>query len=129
LCKVYPTIARNAIEICQKRVYDPPAPDDGLRVLVDGLWPRGISRERAEIDLWARELAPSKELRRWYDHQPERFDEFARRYRGELEGQRDRLIELLRLARSGRVTILFAARDANHSNATVVVDVLRHHRL
>jgi uncharacterized protein YeaO (DUF488 family) len=97
-----------------------------LRVLIDGLWPRGISRERAVIDLWARELAPSNELRRWYGHRPERFDEFDRRYRCELNGQRDRLIELHEAARSGRVTILFGARDVEHSNATVLVDVLRH---
>jgi uncharacterized protein YeaO (DUF488 family) len=97
-----------------------------LRVLIDGLWPRGVSRERAAIDLWARELAPSTELRRWYGHRPERFDEFDRRYRAELSGQRDRLTELREAARSGRVTILFGARDVEHSNATVLVDVLRH---
>jgi uncharacterized protein YeaO (DUF488 family) len=126
LCKLYLTISRTAINIRQKRVYDPPSPDDGLRVLIDGLWPRGISRERAAIDLWARELAPSNELRRWYGHRPERFDEFDRRYRAELDGQRDRLTELREAARSGRVTILFGARDVEHSNATVLVDVLRH---
>jgi uncharacterized protein YeaO (DUF488 family) len=112
--------------IRSKRVYDPPSPDDGYRVLVDGLWPRGLSRERAALDVWAHELAPSDELRRWYGHDLERFDEFARRYRTELEGHRDRLTELRARARSGRVTLVFAARDAAHSNATVLVDVLRH---
>ncbi len=119
-------MARTAIKIRQKRIYDPPSPDDGFRVLVDGLWPRGITRERAAIDVWARELAPSAELRRWYGHMPERFGEFDRRYRAELEARRDRLAELRRMARSGRVTILFGARDAEHSNATVITDVLRH---
>jgi uncharacterized protein YeaO (DUF488 family) len=65
--------------IRQKRVYEPPSPDDGFRVLIDGLWPRGLSRERAAIDAWARELAPSGELRRWYGHEPARFEEFGRR--------------------------------------------------
>ena len=111
--------------IRSKRVYDQPSPDDGFRVLIDGLWPRGVSHERASIDLWARELAPSDELRRWYGHEPERFDEFSRRYRSELRAQRRRLAELRRHARSGGVTIVFAARDAEHSNATVRVDVLR----
>ncbi len=118
-------MAGTAINIRQKRIYDPPSPDDGLRVLIDGLWPRGISRERAAIDMWARELAPSEELRRWYGHVPERFEEFDRRYRAELEEQRERLTELRRRARSGQVTILFGARDAEHSNATVLTDVLR----
>jgi uncharacterized protein YeaO (DUF488 family) len=118
-------MASAVINIRQKRIYDPPSPDDGFRVLIDRLWPRGITRERAAIDMWARELAPSDELRRWYGHVPERFDEFDRRYRAELEEQRERLAELRRLARSGRVTILFGARDAAHSNASVLTDVLR----
>jgi uncharacterized protein YeaO (DUF488 family) len=108
-----------------KRVYEPPSPDDGFRVLIDGLWPRGVSHDGAAIDLWARELAPSNELRRWYGHQPERFDEFGRRYRAELDAQREQLTELRRCARSGRVTLVFAARDAEHSNAAVLADVLR----
>jgi uncharacterized protein YeaO (DUF488 family) len=118
-------MASNAIKIHQKRIYDPASPDDGFRVLIDRVWPRGITRERAAIDMWARELAPSDELRRWYGHVPERFDEFDRRYRAELEQQRERLAELRRRARSGQVTILFGARDAEHSNATVLTDVLR----
>jgi uncharacterized protein YeaO (DUF488 family) len=117
--------AARAMTIRSKRVYDPPSLDDGFRVLIDGLWPRGVSRERAAVDLWARELAPSDELRRWYGHDPERFDEFSRRYRYELRRERKRLAELRRHARAGGVTIVFAARDAEHSNATVLVDVLR----
>jgi uncharacterized protein YeaO (DUF488 family) len=125
MCKVVSTMATRAINVRRKRIYDPPSPDDGFRVLIDRLWPRGISRERAAIDLWARELAPSDELRRWYGHVPERFDEFDRRYRAELEEQRERLADLRRRARSGQVTILFGARDAEHSNAAVLTDVLR----
>ena len=120
-----PPGVRPAIQLRQKRIYDPPSDDDGFRVLIDGLWPRGISRERAALGVWARELAPSEELRRWYGHVPERFDEFDRRYRLELEDQRERLAELRRIARSGPVTIVYAARDAAHSNATVLTDVLR----
>ena len=108
-----------------KRIYEPPAADDGYRILIDGIWPRGISRQRGAIDEWARELAPSAELRRWYGHQPERFDEFRRRYQAELSTQRQRLTELRRRSRSGPVTLVFAARDAEHSNATVLAEVLR----
>jgi uncharacterized protein YeaO (DUF488 family) len=122
---VYLTMAATAMKIRQKRVYEPPAPDDGFRVLIDGLWPRGVSHDRAALNLWARELAPSDALRRWYGHEPERFEEFDRRYRAELAGQRKLLTELRRRARSGPVTIVFGARDAEHSNATVLTDVLR----
>jgi uncharacterized protein YeaO (DUF488 family) len=111
--------------VSSKRIYDPPSHGDGHRVLIDGIWPRGITRERAAIDEWARELAPSAQLRRWYGHEPERFDEFDRRYRAELAAQRERLSELRRRSRSGVVTLVFAARDAEHSNATVLADVLR----
>jgi uncharacterized protein YeaO (DUF488 family) len=113
------------VPIRAKRIYDDAAPEDGYRVLIDGLWPRGVARERAALDDWARELAPSTELRRWYGHEPARFDEFARRYRAELGAQGERLSELRRRGRSGTVTLLFAARDADHSNATVLLDLLR----
>jgi uncharacterized protein YeaO (DUF488 family) len=111
--------------VATKRVYDPPSHGDGYRVLVDGIWPRGITRERAAVDHWVRELAPSAQLRRWYAHKPDRFEEFARRYRAELGTQHERLRELRRRSRSGTVTLVFAARDSKHSNATVLADVLR----
>jgi uncharacterized protein YeaO (DUF488 family) len=113
------------MHIQTKRIYEPPAPDDGYRVLIDGMWPRGMPRERAAIDDWARELAPSDELRGWYGHEPERFEEFGRRYRVELAAQRGRLSDLRRRSRSGVVTLVFAARDAEHSNAAVLAEVLR----
>src|SRR5687767_13369846 len=103
--------------VSTKRIYDPPSHGDGYRVLIDGIWPRGITRERAAVDEWARELAPSAQLRRWYGHEPERFEAFARRYRTELVAQRERLTELRRRMRSGVVTLLFAAHDVEHSNA------------
>jgi uncharacterized protein YeaO (DUF488 family) len=112
------------VPIQAKRIYDAATPDDGYRVLIDGIWPRGVSRERAAVDEWARELAPSTELRRWYGHEPDRFEEFARRYRLELGAQRARLDELRGRGGTGTVTLLFAARDAEHSNATVLLDVL-----
>src|SRR4051794_7245157 len=107
-----------------KRTYEPASPDDGYRLLIDHIWPRGISRDRAALDGWARELAPSDELRRWYGHMPDRFDEFARRYRRELGVHRDKLAALRELARAGTLTLVFAARDTAHSNATVLADVL-----
>ena len=111
--------------VSTKRIYEPRSQGDGYRVLVDGIWPRGITRERAAVDRWARELAPSAQLRQWYGHEPERFEEFSRRYRAELGAHRDLLSELRRRSRTGAVTLLFAARDAEHSNATVLCDVLR----
>jgi uncharacterized protein YeaO (DUF488 family) len=111
--------------VSSKRIYEPRSPGDGYRVLIDGIWPRGITRERAAIDQWARGLAPSAQLRRWYGHEPERFDEFSRRYRAELGAKRERLSKMRRRSRTGVVTLVFAARDAEHSNATVLADVLR----
>jgi uncharacterized protein YeaO (DUF488 family) len=113
------------VDIRLKRVYDDPGRGDGHRVLVDRLWPRALSRERARVDEWARDLAPSNELRRWYGHRPERFAEFRRRYLQELGERRAELAELRRRARRGRVTVLFAARDAERSNAAVLAEALR----
>lgn len=113
-----------SLDVRAKRVYDPAEPADGYRVLIDHVWPRGISRERAKLDQWARELAPSDGLRRWFDHVPERFDEFRVRYRDELAAH-DELLEQLRArARTGRVTIVYAARDRRHNNAVVLVESL-----
>jgi uncharacterized protein YeaO (DUF488 family) len=108
-----------------KRVYEPSAPGDGYRLLIDRMWPRGISRERAALDEWARDLAPSDELRQWYGHAPDRFEEFRRRYRAELAAHDTELRVLRRRARSGPLTIVFAARDSEHSNAAVLAEVLR----
>jgi len=113
------------IDVRAKRVYDAAEPGDGYRVLIDHVWPRGVSRERARLDEWARELAPSDELRKWFDHIPERFDEFRSRYRRELDGQSERLDDLRRRAASGPLTILYAARDQEHNNAVVLAELLR----
>lgn len=108
-----------------KRIYDPPDPDDGYRILIDHVWPRGVSKQRAQLDEWARELAPSDELRRWFDHVPERFEQFRARYAEELAGQADRVAKLSARAESGRVTILYAARDREHNNAVVLAELVR----
>ena len=107
-----------------KRVYDPAVPEDGYRVLIDHLWPRGISRERAHLDEWARELAPSDELRRWFDHMPERFSEFRARYRSELAQRREQVDALKSRADKERVTIIYAARDRDHNNAVVLAELI-----
>lgn len=107
-----------------KRAYDAPAPADGMRVLVDRLWPRGVKKEAAAIDLWAKDLAPSTELRKWFGHDPERWAEFTRRYNAEL-GQHTALLDELRAhALRGPVTLIYAARDQEHNEAVIIRDAL-----
>ena len=112
-------------DVRTKRIYDAPGAGDGYRVLIDHVWPRGVSRERACIDEWARDLAPSDELRRWFDHRPARFARFRARYRDELAAEPERLPALRRRASDGRLTILYAARDREHNNAVVLSELLR----
>ena len=114
-----------ALDVRAKRAYDPAEDGDGYRILIDHVWPRGVSRESARLDDWARELAPSDELRKWFDHDPARFAEFRDRYRNELADESERLEDLRRRAASGPVTIVYAARDREHNNAVVLVELLR----
>jgi uncharacterized protein YeaO (DUF488 family) len=114
-----------AIDVHAKRIYDPPDPGDGYRVLIDHVWPRGVSHERDLLDEWARELAPSDELRKWFDHVPARFAEFRVRYRDELAARSKRLDELRQHSGRGRLTIVYAARDREHNNAVVLAELLR----
>lgn len=107
-----------------KRVYDEKSKDDGYRVFIDRLWPRGVSKEDAHFDEWMKELAPSTELRKWFDHKPERFEEFSKRYKKELKEQREELDKLRELAKSKKITLLFAAKDSEMNNAVVIRDVL-----
>jgi uncharacterized protein YeaO (DUF488 family) len=109
-----------------KRVYDPPAPEDGLRLLVDRLWPRGVTKDAAALSGWWQELAPSPELRRWFDHDPARWPEFQERYRTELAAPRPQtlLAELAETARRETVTLVFAAKDAARNNAVVLKELL-----
>ena len=112
-------------EVRVKRVYDPHSPDDGLRVLVDRLWPRGMKRDTAGVDLWLRDVAPSAELRRWFGHDPARWSEFVERYRAELAGN-PALSELLaRVRQGGTVTLLFGAKDTEHNNAVALQGFVR----
>src|SRR6266699_2254359 len=119
-------MTKQQLTVALKRVYDEPESNDGTRILVDRLWPRGLSKERAHIDLWLKEIAPSNELRKWFGHDPEKFAEFRRRYEAELasETHKKALAKLHEVASQGHVTLVFAAHDSEHSNATVLRDVL-----
>lgn len=110
-----------------KRVYDPPAPEDGLRVLVDRVWPRGVSKAEAEVDEWAGELAPTAELRKWFGHDAKRWLEFRRRYEAELAsiGVKPHLDALRDRVRRERVTLLYGAKDEEHNQAVVLAELLR----
>ena len=107
-----------------KRAYEPAAEGDGRRVLVDRIWPRGVSKDEARIDLWLKEVAPSTALRQWFGHKPERWAEFRKRYRHELDNNGDAVAKLRALARRGAVTLLYAARDTEHNQAVVLADFL-----
>lgn len=107
-----------------KRAYDTPAPEDGARVLVERLWPRGLSKERAAVDFWVKEAAPSPGLRRWYGHDPRKWPEFRRRYREELRERASELEQLRELARRGPVTFVYGARDTEHNSAVVLREVV-----
>ncbi|WP_026987254.1 DUF488 domain-containing protein [Fodinicurvata fenggangensis] len=118
------------LSIRLKRAQDDPADNDGTRVLVDRVWPRGISKDRLKLDRWLKEVAPSKELRQWFGHDPEKWAEMQRRYRAELEGgeQRQAFEELKELARQGRVTLVFAARERAHNQAVILKQLLEEER-
>lgn len=109
-----------------KRVYDMPAPEDGERILIDRLWPRGLSKARARVDLWLKDVSPSTELRTWFGHDPAKFDEFRQRYAAELAREPGRAaFALLREhAERGHITLVFGAQDATHSNAAVLRELL-----
>ncbi len=110
--------------IILKRAYDAPASGDGFRVLVDRLWPRGVSKEDAALDRWMKEVAPSDNLRRWFDHDPEKWDEFRRRYRDELKGRDEEVAFLKEKSEEGTLTLVYAAKDTEHNNAVVLKDYL-----
>jgi uncharacterized protein YeaO (DUF488 family) len=111
-----------------KRAYEPAARSDGYRVLIDRLWPRGVSKKQAHLDEWAKELAPSSELRRWFGHDPARFERFRRRYRDELVAQEQKLRELRKRAREGTLTLVYGAHDSEHNDAVVLAELLRRGR-
>jgi uncharacterized protein YeaO (DUF488 family) len=113
------------MDVRLKRAYEPASTEDGYRVLVDRLWPRGVSKEQAKLDEWEKELAPSSQLREWFGHEPGRFPAFRRRYIDELRANRPRLRELRRRARIGTLTLVYSAHDSEHNDAVVLAEVLR----
>jgi uncharacterized protein YeaO (DUF488 family) len=115
------------MSVTVKRAYDPASPGDGYRVLVDRLWPRGLSKDKLQIDAWMKEIAPSADLRKWYAHQAEKWPEFRKRYRAELQKApaRDLLQELTERAHKGKVTLVIGARDLEHANGTVIAELIQ----
>ena len=112
-------------EIRIKRVYKPAEKADGFRVLVDRVWPRGISKENAAVELWMKEIGPSTELRRWFGHRPERWEEFRTRYREELKGKQPSLDELRGYAERGPLTLVYSAKDEERNQAVVLSQILK----
>lgn len=110
--------------IAVKRIYDPPSRNDGKRMLVDRLWPRGIRKEDAKIDEWLRDIAPSNELRRWFSHDPAKWTDFRKKYRKELKDKAEVVNRLRSAANKGRMTLLFSAKDEEHNNAVVLKEVI-----
>lgn len=108
-----------------KRVYDPPAPTDGARLLVDRLWPRGLKKQEARLDGWLKDVAPSDELRRWFGHDPARWREFVRRYEAELDARPEAWRPILERARRERLTLVYGARDTEHNQARVLLGYLQ----
>jgi uncharacterized protein YeaO (DUF488 family) len=107
-----------------KRVYEPASKDDGCRVLVDRIWPRGVRKEEVQIDVWLKEVAPSTALRKWFGHEPARWEEFEKRYFAELNAHPQDVEELVRLAKRGLVTLVYGAKDETHNNAVALKEYL-----
>lgn len=109
-----------------KRVYEEPAKEDGFRILVDRLWPRGLTKERAHVDLWMKEIAPTDALRKWFGHEPEKWPEFEKRYRAELGKKKELFAEIKRLEKEKKaVTLLFGRRDEKQNQAVILADILK----
>lgn len=109
-----------------KRVYEAPSKSDGYRILVDRIWPRGVSKEEAQLDDWNNDLAPTTKLRKWFDHDPDKFDDFSIKYKKELKDKADVLKELCQKTKDQTVTLLYGAKDTEHNQAVVLKDVLEH---
>ena len=111
------------MKINLKRVYEKPAKEDGIRVLVDRLWPRGLTKQKAKIDLWLKDIAPSNELRKWFGHDPEKWKEFRKRYQKELKENKEQIEILKEQQKKGTVTLVYAARDQEHNEAIVLKEL------
>ena len=116
---------RRASSIAIKRAYDKPSPQDGVRILIDRLWPRGVSKAKLKVDAWPRELTPSTALRKWYGHEPSRFAEFRRRYRAELGEHKDQLDVLRAMVKGRSATLITATREVDLSHAVVMREMLQ----
>jgi len=103
-----------------KRIYDAVQKEDGYRILVDRLWPRGMTKERASIDFWLKDIAPTTELRKWFNHEPQKWTEFQKRYKTELKGNKSAISFLSEKIKSGKTTLLYAAKDEEHNEASVI---------
>ena len=112
------------MSIAIKRVYEPVSAKDGYRILVDRLWPRGLSKDHAAVDLWLKDIAPSTELRRWFGHDPSKWDEFRRKYSAELATHAEDVAQIRKLAKRRRVTLVYGARDTEHNDAVVLLGYL-----
>lgn len=112
------------LRVAVKRAYEPAGPKDGRRVLVDRLWPRGVSKDKAAIDLWLKEIAPSTTLRQWFGHDPARWEEFQHRYRAELDANDEVVAQLSEVIRAGKTTLVYGAKDEAHNDAVVLAEYL-----
>jgi uncharacterized protein YeaO (DUF488 family) len=117
---------QKAMKVKIKRIYLKPDSEDGIRILIDRLWPRGLKKEDAKIDLWLKGIAPSTDLRKWFNHDPEKWEEFELRYREELKRNTDQVDLLLKELKESPVTLLFAAKDEEHNEAVVLQQWLKH---
>ncbi len=108
-----------------KRVYEKPEKTDGKRILIDGLWPRGLTKEKAKVDIWMKEAAPSAELRKWFGHDPQKWPEFKKKYRGELKSKKEFLNRIRSLAEKGTVTILYGSKEERFNNANALKGFLK----
>lgn len=120
---VSPEVEMDAVDLRIKRIYEPVGVDDGARILVDGIWPRGISKDRASLHSWRKDVAPSRDLRTWFGHRVDRWSRFRERYRSELASN-GAVLDLIELLGTGRVTLLYSARDERHNQAVVLAEVL-----
>ena len=109
-----------------KRVYEKPSKSDGIRILVDRLWPRGMTKEKAAVDLWLKNIAPTTELRKWFDHDPEKWNEFQKKYHRELKKNKEQVSLLNEQMKKGMVTLVYGARDEEHNEALVIMEWLSH---
>jgi uncharacterized protein YeaO (DUF488 family) len=110
-----------------KRIYDAPKPDDGIRILVDRLWPRGLSKEKAKVDLWLKEIAPSNELRKWYAHDPKKWAEFRKRYFNDLDTKRELVRQIVQKMKEGDVTLLYSSKEEKINNAVALKEYIVEH--